>query len=223
MRRPQFVLVLALLLFHVFSTTHIEASVASRCRRYCVPAIDACTATGERRRRCKRQYVRLCRYSGYAACDLTPPTTTTTVPVTATTSTTITFTTTTTRPTYTTTSTTLPAFSVTGTWYLSASLLVNDCGLNVDYYVSSTLNLTQSGTSITGTMGTLSVSGSVDYADGTWKVFSAPSCDGSGCCVASGVEVDPLTNHATAALAIVGQCTSGLTCDVGYSGSIDRY
>jgi len=193
-------------------------ATAAPCRRLCRPAIQRCVDAGNGRRRCKRQLIQMCKQLGQQSCDeaFLPPTT---LPPATTTSTT----TTTTQPVYVTTTTLPPPFSVTGTWHLSASLVLNDCGLDVDSYVSSTLQLTQSGTSINGTMGSLAVSGSIDYVNLEWEVFSQqPSCDTS-CCVGSGVRVDPLSNQASAVLAVVGRCTSGLTCTVGYSGSINRY
>ena len=207
----------------------VPRAIAVVCRQVCKPAVQRCVDAGNRRRRCKRMLIQQCKQTGQVACDeaFLPPTrtsTTTTEPPTTTTR----YVTTTTRYVTTstfraTTTTTLrQSFSVTGTWYLSVNLVLNDCGLSVDSYVSSTLRLRQSGTSITGTMGSLPVSGSIDYVNQEWEVVSQPSC-GTSCCVASGVKVDPLTNRASAVLAVVGRCTSGLTCTVGYSGSISRY
>jgi len=195
-----------------------SASGASRaCRLECQDDITVCVlSTGQRRRKCRRQIYRRCKFEGLTACQ-PPPTTTTTT--TAPPATQPTATTTTTRPVP--TSTTLAPFNVTGTWSLSASLISNECGLDVDTFITSTLRLTQSGTTISGTAGTLSVTGDIDYVAGEWEVFTEPSCSVS-CCVAIGIHVEPLTNRADVVVASLGRCTDGTQCLVGYSGTISR-
>jgi hypothetical protein len=112
MLRKAAVIVLLALVPLGAAPSSVDAGLGRRCRLQCGAAIDQCHSNGERRRRCKRRYVRLCKTQGLAACELTPPTTSTTL--TTTTSPPTTFppttsrpTTTTSRPT-TTTSTTLP-------------------------------------------------------------------------------------------------------------------
>ena len=77
-------------------------ATAVPCRRLCRPAIQRCVDAGNRRRRCKRQLIQMCKQLGQQSCDeaFLPPTT---LPPATTTSTT----TTTTQPVYVTT-TTLP-------------------------------------------------------------------------------------------------------------------
>src|SRR5205809_1253065 len=101
--RAGFVAALVAFMFEVFGAAHAEANLASRCRRYCASAVNECSLQGEPRRRCRRRYLRLCKFNGFTACDLTPATTTTIAPPTttttyATTSTTFRATTTTTQP-----------------------------------------------------------------------------------------------------------------------------
>src|SRR5438552_16622239 len=101
--RAGVVAALVAIMFEVFGAAHAEANLASRCRRYCASAVNECSLQGEPRRRCRRRYLRLCKFSGFTACDLTPATTTTTTITYATTST--------------TTTTTLPRIAaLTGTW-----------------------------------------------------------------------------------------------------------
>src|SRR5439155_22630330 len=59
--------------------------VGQPCRTRCRSAIDRCvSATGQRRARCKRQLIRLCRQHGALACDVAyVPTTTTTTTTTS--------------------------------------------------------------------------------------------------------------------------------------------
>src|SRR2546427_466305 len=110
-RRAGFVAALVAIMFEVFGAAHAEANLASRCRRYCASAVNECSLQGEPRRRCRRRYLRLCKFrdgdtgacigdavplcrrrylrlckfSGFTACDLTPATTTTIAPPTTTT------------------------------------------------------------------------------------------------------------------------------------------
>ena len=99
--RAGVVAALVAIMFEVFGAAHAEANLASRCRRYCASAVNECSLQGEPRRRCRRRYLRLCKFNGFTACDLTPATTTTIAPPTTTT-------------TYATTSTTFRATTTTG-------------------------------------------------------------------------------------------------------------
>src|SRR5881392_2685357 len=70
---------LVAIVLEVLCAAHANASPGSRCRHYCASAIDECQQQGEPRRRCRQRYVRLCKSSGFTACDLTPTTTSTTI------------------------------------------------------------------------------------------------------------------------------------------------
>src|SRR5438093_10843239 len=81
--RAGVVAALVAIMFEVFGAAHAEANLASRCRRYCASAVNECSLQGDPRRRCRRRYLRLCKFSEFTACDLThatsnaiaPPTT----------------------------------------------------------------------------------------------------------------------------------------------------
>src|SRR5437773_635218 len=105
---------LVAIVLEVLCAAHANASPGSRCRHYCASAIDECQQQGEPRRRCRQRYVRLCKSSGFTACDLTPTTTSTTIAPPPPT-TTITPTTTTTNTTNTTPGCALPAHCSSGT------------------------------------------------------------------------------------------------------------
>src|SRR6266571_4054226 len=77
-------------------------ATAAPCRRLCRPAIQRCVDAGNRRRRCKRQLIQMCKQLGQQSCDeaFLPPTT---LPPTTTT---IAYTTTSTGPPGTVTTTT---------------------------------------------------------------------------------------------------------------------
>src|SRR5439155_883450 len=61
---------LVAIVLEVLCAAHTNASPGSRCRHYCASVIDECQQQGEPRRRCRRRYVRLCKSSGFTACDL---------------------------------------------------------------------------------------------------------------------------------------------------------
>lgn len=187
------------------------------CRLACGWKVDQCIADGGRRLRCRRRTVRDCKRFGLSFCAPPPTTTTTLEPVqTPTTSTTV-------RPsTSTTTSTTLPVvLNAAGVWSFSGSLIVNDCGLIVNQFVTSTITVQQSGTFISGTMGRLPVSGEILGAD-SWQMLGTPTCEGS-CCTGSGIRAgEQVGNHATGVILILSLCTDGLSCSVGYGGTLTR-
>jgi hypothetical protein len=189
-----------ILLLVLLTLTPAEALTKRACRAACATNIAACTALYGRPRACARLLVKRCRRQGFAACpDLTP----TSVPTT-------------------TTSTTIPApLNVTGTWTFTGSLSLNDCFLTADPTFVSVLHITQTGTTLSGTIGVVNASGSVDYAAGEWDFTSAVQCDAvTGCCAIGGVAtLAPLGNPARAVLVITTSCGGG-ACGVGYSGTV---
>src|SRR5438132_1596278 len=123
-----------------------EAGQANRCRRACRAAVDDCVATIHRRRACKKQLIRACRQRGVAACDITPPTTTT-FPALPTTSSTSTTTTTT------SVTTTLPVRDYSGAWTFVGTLAEDSCGASTG--LAETFLVSQSGTALNVTVGSL--------------------------------------------------------------------
>ena len=123
-----------------------EAGQANRCRRACRAAVDDCVATIHRRRACKKQLIRACRQHGVAACDITPPTTTT-FPALPTTSSTSTTTTTT------SVTTTLPVRDYTGAWTFVGTLAEDSCGAGPG--LAETFVISQSGTALEVTVESL--------------------------------------------------------------------
>ncbi len=123
-----------------------EAGQANRCRRACRAAVDDCVATIHRRRACKKQLIRACRQHGVAACDITPPTTTT-FPALPTTSSTSTTTTTT------SVTTTLPVRDYSGAWTFVGTLAEDSCGTSPG--LTETLVISQSGTALEVTVESL--------------------------------------------------------------------
>src|SRR5437879_2811983 len=123
-----------------------EAGQANRCRHACRAAVDDCVATIHRRRACKKQLIRACRQHGVAACDITPPTTTT-FPALPTTSSTSTTTTTT------SVTTTLPVRDYSGAWTFVGTLAEDSCGASPG--LTETFHVSQSGTALNVTVGSL--------------------------------------------------------------------
>src|SRR6266566_8689249 len=123
-----------------------EAGQANRCRRACRAAVDDCVATIHRRRACKKQLIRACRQHGVAACDITPPTTTT-FPALPTTSSTSTTTTTT------SVTTTLPVRDYSGAWTFVGTLAEDSCGASPG--LAETFVISQSGTALEVTVESL--------------------------------------------------------------------
>ncbi len=123
-----------------------EAGQANRCRRACRAAVDDCVATIHRRRACKKQLIRACRQHGVAACDVTPPTTTT-FPALPTTSSTSTTTTTT------SVTTTLPVRDYSGAWTFVGTLAEDSCGASPG--LTETFVISQSGTALEVTVESL--------------------------------------------------------------------
>ena len=117
---------LGTVLFAVQQFTLVGHAHAAPCKRLCAPAIQRCAAAGNRRARCKRHLLRLCKASGAAACDGAYPTTTTTT----------------------------LAPSYVGTWVFSGALDTNDCGATgVDAtFTSGLLTLAVSGNTLSGTL-----------------------------------------------------------------------
>jgi hypothetical protein len=150
-----------------------DAGQAARCRRACGAAISNCVSTtGLRRRVCKRRLVRACRRHGFAACELTPSTTTT-QPLPTTTSTSST--------TTTSTSTTLPVTNYAGDWSFVGSLSEDSCGTSGG--LAETFTIAQDGSDLTGSIGSLpgvGLSGAVTV-DGFQ--LSGSFLDSTGCTV----------------------------------------
>jgi len=192
-----------------------DAGIAARCRRVCRSAVDACVASGGRHRPCRHALVRACKRSGFIACEVTPPTT-----IPPTTSTTIVTVTSTTLAT--STSTTIPAIpSYAGSWSFYGTLSSNACGLDASYSVTATVAISQSGTALTGRLGTYTLHGAVT-ADGFYLdtgVFSDPEFP--GCYGDVRIEADGTGTRVYAALGIGVQC-DGVTCVVVYTGSLSR-
>ncbi len=216
--RAGFVAALVAIMFEVFGAAHAEANLASRCRRYCASAVNECSLQGEPRRRCRRRYLRLCKFSGFTACDLTPATTTTIAPPTTTT----TYATTSTTFRATTTTSTIPGIpNYAGTWSFYGTLASNECGLSADYSLSTTVSIQQSGANLTATAGALphtlygQVTAGGFYLD--TGVFSDPSYP--GCYGDVRIEADGTGVHVTAALGIGVECGT-TSCVVAYSGSM---
>src|SRR5207245_1212578 len=88
-------------------------------------------------------------------------------------------------------------FSVAGTWYLSVSRATGDCGLSVPYSFSDTVHVSQSGTSLTATIGDIPAvfQGTINYASGTWTVSAPPNC---AQCVSYILSVESLSDAAVA-------------------------
>jgi plastocyanin len=77
MRCPAVVLCVVVLATGAWSPPNADAvSRRKECRLSCTAAIDACVATGGKRRRCKRQILRQCRREGVPTCMVTTTTTT---------------------------------------------------------------------------------------------------------------------------------------------------
>ncbi len=219
----------ALLTFLTTGALLVSPPIASAapCRRLCRPAIQRCVDAGNRRRRCKLQLIQMCKQLGQQACDeaFLPPTT---LPPPTTTSTT----TTTTQPVYATTTTTSPGFSVTGTWYLSSSVI---CGSSaccpIDGNLTSVLYLTESGPlgpgmawAIDGWMGSVAVVGAVNYPAGTWSVWpqGGQYCDADQCCVSFKLTVGSLSNSASTLMNLLAWCPGSGACTLQYEGTIGR-
>lgn len=118
----------------------------ARCRRSCGLAVDACIAASPLRYRrartvCRNKLHRSCRRLGIGACNVTPPTTqppATLPPATL-------------PPT---TTTTLPSVrNYSGTWKFFGSLTSDTCGSS--YYLSDTFFVTQAGTQLGGSIGSI--------------------------------------------------------------------
>lgn len=185
-----------------------EALLSRRtCRLMCANHIAACFQSSPRPRRCQRAYIRTCRRAGTAAC---PPPTTTTV------TTTTRLATTSTRPVITTTT----LLNAAGVWDFDGSLALNDCFLDIDPYVSATVQVTQNGTALSGFVGSVSMHGQL-LGPSSWQMLSSVTCD-VNCCGSSGIRAeDQIGNQADGALAIVATC-GGVTCSVGWVGPMRR-
>lgn len=175
-----------------------------------VPSAKVARRAGKYRRQCRNGWVGRCRQQGVGACV---------VPTTTTSSTT----TTTTRPPPTTTTTLAPTATLLGSiWDFSGTLFEDTCGLNPGLFRSSTLRITSvTGLQISGTLGTLGVSGDIKTA--TQFIMASPVTCESGCCTFGGINAYELTQRSgQAVVGIFASCTVLGDCQIGYGGTLVR-
>lgn len=129
-------LTISLLVLLLLPLSADAVSLRKQCRRECNDEINACVASGQRRRACKKQLIRRCKFEGLSVClpPIIVPTTTST-------------TTTATLPP--TTSTTLPC-DLSGTWFHNCSgtqqMVQSGDQVTASYYDQGVLQSTGMGT-----------------------------------------------------------------------------
>jgi len=190
-------------------------------------------ATRKARKRCTKARLNACRRAARQAPKpergaaiatfCAPPTTTTTlrVPITTTTKP-PTSTTTTTSPRPTTTTTTLPAIpNVRGTWVFEGTRVFDTCDLDQFVFISGIRVTSQSGTNLSGNLGSGVVPWQGNVLDDGWGGVTQVSC-GSSCCFQSVFAALGFASVADAAFEFNADCGVSGTCSAQWVGTMVR-
>jgi hypothetical protein len=167
--------------------------------KLCREAVTACVASGEKRRKCKKGVVQVCKAVGPALC--LPPTTTTTIPPAATT------------------------LDVSGVWTLAASQTQNPCAIDAPPTLGGEVGIQQFGSVLAGDFGENTLAGQFTAANAfvfaIGQFCAAPGCCGGAALSASGLAGTPGALGGSAVFEFTARCL-GFTCNVRYEGIIGQ-